>query len=79
MSIAKNDDSYQFVEVFAPTHVENGNGQYVAIVGRGVVAHGKDGMSDYDKAQKFPDQRVLVAQVPLRETMVLWLACVFRS
>jgi len=48
----------------------------VAIVGRGVVAHGKDGKVVYDKAQKkFPDQRVLVAQVPLREAMVLWLVC----
>jgi hypothetical protein len=58
-----NNDSYQFFAKSLPRLMTRYEGQCVAIVGKSVVAHGKDGKIVYEKAQKkFPDQRVLVAQ-----------------
>ena len=56
----KQDDSYQYFEVFAYTHVE---GQYVAIVGRSIVANRKNGDRAYEIAQKkFPTQKKIVIE-----------------
>jgi len=50
-------------------------GEYVAVVGAKVVAHGRDGKKVYDKAcRKYPKRRILLGQVPVKEAMVLWLA-----
>ena len=78
--MATKDDSYQFFAKSLRRLTGRYEGQYVAIVGRSIVAHGKDGKRVYEKAQKkFPSQRVLIAQVPPREAMVLWFAFAFRS
>jgi hypothetical protein len=54
-------------------------GQYVAVVGRSVVAHGIDAERVYEKACKMhPDERILIGQVPVKEAMVLWAVSVFR-
>jgi len=48
-------------------------GQYVAIVGGAVVAHGRDAEQVYETARrKHPDSRILIGQVPVREAMILW-------
>ncbi len=60
--------------------METYEGQYVAIVGRSVVAHGKDAQRVYEKAHSMhPDERILVGQVPVKEAMILWAAYVFLS
>jgi hypothetical protein len=42
-------------------------GQYVAIVGRSIVAHGKDEKRVYDIArEKYPHDKVLIGQVPVK-------------
>jgi hypothetical protein len=52
--------------------MEKYEGQYVAIVGRSVVAHGKDAKRVYENArEKRPRDRVLIGQVPVKEAMVL--------
>jgi hypothetical protein len=54
-------------------------GQYVAVVGGAVVAHGGDAEKVYEKACKtYPTERILIGQVPVKEAMVLWAAFVFR-
>ena len=79
--MTKRDDSYDFFIRSLRRLMSRYEGQYVAIVGRSVVAHGKDGKRVYDIAQKkFPKERVLIAQVPLKEAMVLWVVVsAFRS
>ena len=78
--MANKDVSYQFFAKSLRRLMTRYEGQYVAIVGRSIVAHGKDGKMVYDIAQKkFPRNRVLVAQVPLKEAMVLWVTCAFHS
>jgi hypothetical protein len=53
-------------------------GQYVAIVGRSIVAHGKDAKRVYESArEKFPRERVLIGQVPMKGAMVLRSAYTF--
>jgi hypothetical protein len=48
-------------------------GQYVAIVGRSVVAHGKHAERVYEKAHSMhPDERILVGQVPVKEAMIIF-------
>jgi len=60
--------------------VDTYEGQYVAIVGRSVVAHGKDAQRVYEKARRIhPDERILIGQVPVKEAMILWAECVFLS
>lgn len=54
-------------------------GEYVAVVGRSIVAHGSDGERVYEKARKMhPVERILIGQVPMKEAMVLWGVSVFR-
>ncbi len=54
-------------------------GQYVAVVGKSVVAHGGDAEKVYEKARKMhPQERILIGQVPVKEAMMLWAASVFR-
>ena len=78
--MTKIDNSYQFFESSLRKLMPRYEGQYVAIVGRSIVAHGKDANRVYEIAQKkFPNERVLIAQVPLKEAMVLWLASAFHS
>jgi len=70
--MTKNEDSYQFFARSLRKLMPRYEGQYVAVVGRTIVAHGKDGKRVYEIAQKkFPTQRVLIAQVPLRKAMIL--------
>ncbi len=57
-------------------------GQYVAIVGAAVAAHGRDANLVYEIAHKrHPNERILIAQVPVKEAMILWvvsvLSCLF--
>jgi len=55
-------------------------GQYVAIVGAAVVAHGRDAKLVYEIARrKHPDRRILIGQVPVREAMILWVESVSHS
>jgi len=78
--MAKSDDSYQFFAKSLRRLMSRYEGQYVAIVGKSVVAHGKDGNRVYEIAQKkFPNHRVLIAQVPMKEAMVLWFASASHS
>jgi hypothetical protein len=78
--MAKKYDSYEFFASSLRRLMARYEGQYVAIVGRSVVAHGKDGKAVYEIAQKkFPSQRILIAQVPLKEALVLWVALAFHS
>jgi hypothetical protein len=42
-------------------------GQYVAIVGGTVVAHGKDAEGVFESARRMhPEERILIGQVPVR-------------
>jgi len=55
-------------------------GQYVAIVGAAVVAHGRDAKRIYEIARrKHPNRRVLIGQVPVKEAMILWAESVSHS
>jgi len=55
-------------------------GQYVAIVGAAVVAHGRDAKRVYEIARrKHPNRRVLIGQVPVKEPMILWAESVSHS
>jgi hypothetical protein len=50
-------------------------GEYVAVVGAKVVAHGHHGKEVYDQARRrHPQSRILLCQVPAKEAMVLWVA-----
>jgi hypothetical protein len=60
--------------------IEKYEGQYVAVVGAKVVAVGRDGRKVYDTARsKHPRSKILLAQVPAKEAMVLWLVPLSRS
>ena len=78
--MTKKEDSYQFFMRSLRRLMEKYEGQYVAIVGRSVVAHGKDAKRVYENArEKHPRDRVLIGQVPVKEAMVLWLVYAFLS
>jgi len=50
--------------------------QFVAVVGRSVVAHGRDAERVYEKARKMRlDERISIRQVPVKEAMVLRRVC----
>jgi hypothetical protein len=73
--MVNEDVSYQFLAKSLRRLMTRYGGQYVAIVGRSIVAHGEDGKMVYDIAQKkFPHQKVLLSQIPFKEAMVLWVA-----
>jgi len=43
-------------------------GQYVAVVGKSVITHGKDAKQVYELArEKRPHDRILIGQVPSRQ------------
>jgi len=47
-------------------------GEYVAIIGDKVIAHGKDARKVYQGAkEKFPKEIVFLGQVPRKEAMIL--------
>ena len=72
-------DSYLFFLRSLRRLMEKYEGQYVAVVGRSVVAYGSDAEKVYYRAQKtHPDERILIGQVPVKEAMVLWAMSVFR-
>jgi hypothetical protein len=78
--VTKKNDSYEFFLRSLRRLMVRYEGQYVAIVGNSIVAHGKDAKRVYETAkEKFPRERVLIGQVPVREGMVLWAAYVFPS
>ncbi len=55
-------------------------GEYVAIVGKRIIAHGRDGKKVFDKAQKAnPRSTIFLVQVPTEEAMILWIALVSDS
>ncbi len=73
-------DPYAFFLRSLKRLMDRYEGQYVAIVGAAVVAHGKDAKRVYEIAQeKHPHERVLIGQVPVKEAMILWAALVFPS
>ncbi len=79
-SVPRKKDSYQFFVSSLRRLMDRFEGQYVAIVGRSVVAHGKDAEKVYERARRFhPADRILIGQVPAKEAMILWGACVFHS
>jgi len=72
-ALAKKDESYSFFLRSLGRLMIRYEGQYVAIVGKSIVAHGKDAKKVYEIAHnKFPKKRVLIGQVPLKEALVLW-------
>lgn len=76
----KKEDPYEFFLKSIRRLMDRYEGQYVAIVGTSVVAHGDDAKSVYEKAHKMhPDERILIGQVPVKEAMILWAACVSLS
>ncbi len=78
--MAKGEDSYQFFVRSLRRLMDRYEGQYVAIVRRSVVAHGKDAEIVYLKARRMhPAARILVGQVPVKEAMILWVARVSPS
>jgi len=73
-------DPYSFFLRSLRRLIEKYEGQYVAVVGAEIVAHGPDGKKVYDLARStHPRSKILLAQVPGREAMVLWLAPVSHS
>jgi len=69
------EGSYGFFQRSLSRLMEVYEGEYVAVVGARVVAHGRDGKKVYDQARhKYPKARILLGQVPVKEAMVLWLA-----
>jgi hypothetical protein len=73
-------DPYGFFLRSLRSLIEKYEGQYVAVAGARVVAHGPDGRKVYDLARStHPRSKILLAQVPAKEAMVLWLALVSLS
>jgi len=69
--MAKQKDPYEFFLRSLRRLMDRYEGQYVAIVGSSVVAHGGDGKKVYDRARKMhPDRRILIGQVPMKEAMI---------
>lgn len=78
--MTKKEDSYQFFVRSLRRLMVRFEGEYVAIVGRSIVAHGKDANRVYELArEKYPRDRVLIGQVPVKEAMVLCIVYAFRS
>jgi len=60
--------------------MEEYEGEYVAIIGKKVIAHGRDGKKVFDKARKAnPRSPIFLLQVPTEEAMILWAALVSHS
>ena len=73
-------DSYQFFVRSLRRLMDRYEGQYVAIVGAAVAAHGPDAKRVYDIAhQRHPNERILIGQVPVKEAMILWVVSVSHS
>ena len=73
-SMKMRADSYIFFLRSLRRLMEKYEGEYVAVVGARVVAHGRDGKEVYDQARRrHPQSRILLGQVPAREAMVLWV------
>lgn len=70
----KSGDSYSFFLRSLRKLMEKYEGEYVAIVGGEIVAHGMDGKKVYDRARRVsPESKIFLGQVPMKEAMVLWL------
>ncbi len=70
--MAKKKDPYVFFVKSLRRLMNRYEGQYVAIVGSSVVAHGKDADRVYEKAHKaHPSARILIGQVPMTGPTVL--------
>jgi len=68
-------DSYVFFLRSLRRLMQEYEGEYVAVVGAKVVAHGRHGKEVYEQARRrHPHSRILLGQVPAKEAMVLWLA-----
>ena len=68
----RKKDSYSFFLRSLKRLMDKYEGQYVAIVGTTVIAHGNDAQRVYAIArERHPRERVLVGQVPVKEAMVL--------
>jgi hypothetical protein len=73
-------DPYGFFLRSLRSLIEKYEGQYVAVAGAKVIAHGPDGRKVYAVARStHPRSKILLAQVPAKEAMVLWLALVSHS
>jgi hypothetical protein len=78
--VPRKKDSYQFFVSSLRRLMDVYEGQYVAVVGRTVVAHGKDAEKVYERARRtHPVDRILIGQVPAKEAVILWDARVFHS
>jgi len=78
--LTQEKDPYRFFLASLRRLMDRYEGQYVAIVGAAVVAHGRDAKRVYEIARrKHPDRRILIGQVPLREAMILWVKSVSHS
>ena len=65
-------DPYDFFLRSLRSLIEKYEGQYVAVAGAKVIAHGRDGRKVYDVARSaHPRSKILLAQVPAKEAMVL--------
>jgi hypothetical protein len=68
-------DSYSFFMRSLRRLVDKYEGEYVALVDASIVAHGRNGKEVYYRTRKaHPGSRILLAQVPVKEAMVLSLA-----
>lgn len=52
-------------------------GEWIALAGKKIVAHGKRADLIYEKATKlYPSKKISLAKVPKEETLVLWYVSV---
>jgi len=69
--VTKKEDSYRFFVRSLRRLMARYEGQYVAVVDRSIVAHGKHANQVYEIArEKYPRDRVLIGQVPVKEATV---------
>ncbi len=62
------DKNYQY---FMKTNIDRYIGQWIAICGQSIVAHGTDVKKVFREAkEKCPDVRPLLTRVPDKETMI---------
>lgn len=62
-------------EFFLEADLEKYKGEYIAIIGKKIAAHGKDAKKTWEQARKkFPTKLPTIAKIPHEEALVLiWL------
>lgn len=62
------EQNYQF---FIEKNLDNYIGEWVAICNNKIVSHGKDPKKIFEEAKsKHPNQKILLARIPDKETMI---------